>query len=74
VSEFWPVSQLWQWLLSLPPDFAFLLTLPFLVAFAGILGELARRRRHRLPHDDSAAAGGQSAAAQRDRAPARLQR
>jgi hypothetical protein len=55
VSTLWPVSQFWQWLVSLPPDFAFLLTLPFLVGFAGILGELARRRQRRLRQASSRA-------------------
>jgi hypothetical protein len=37
--------ELWEWLLALPPDFAFLLSLPFLVAFTAALAELGRRRR-----------------------------
>jgi hypothetical protein len=37
-------GDLWIWLLSLPPDFAFLLSLPFLVALTGLLADLARRR------------------------------
>ena len=38
---FW---DLWHWLVALPPDFAFLLSLPFVVALTGFLAELARRR------------------------------
>lgn len=38
-------ADLWTWLISLPPDFAFLLSLPFLVALTGLLAELGRRRR-----------------------------
>jgi hypothetical protein len=33
------------WLRSLPPDFAFLLALPFIVAAAGLLGDWVRHRR-----------------------------
>jgi len=36
--------DLWSWLVSLPPDFAFLLSLPFLVALAALLAQLGRRR------------------------------
>ena len=38
------VSELWHWLLTLPPDFAFLLSLPFVVALTSVLAQLARRR------------------------------
>lgn len=38
-------NELWQWLVALPPDYAFLLSLPFLVALTGLLAELAQRRR-----------------------------
>lgn len=38
------VADLWAWLVGLPPDFAFLLSLPFLVALTGLLADLARRR------------------------------
>jgi hypothetical protein len=38
------LSELWVWLLTLPPDFAFLLSLPFLVALTSLLADLARRR------------------------------
>jgi len=31
------MTELHAWFLSLPPDFVFLLALPFLVAFAGLL-------------------------------------
>jgi hypothetical protein len=37
--------QLWDWLKALPADFAFLLSLPFLVALAGVLAELGRGRK-----------------------------
>jgi hypothetical protein len=37
-------EELWTWLVTLPPDFAFLLSLPFLVALTGLLADLARRR------------------------------
>jgi hypothetical protein len=36
--------EFWTWLVTLPPDFAFLLSLPFLVALTGLLAEFARRR------------------------------
>jgi hypothetical protein len=36
--------DLWDWLVRLPPDFAFLLSLPFLVALTGLLADMARRR------------------------------
>ena len=32
------------WFASLPPDFAFLLALPFLVGLAGLLGDALRKR------------------------------
>jgi hypothetical protein len=41
-------SELWEWLFTIDAPFAFLLTLPFLVAAAGLLGEAVRgldRRR-----------------------------
>ena len=38
------VLDLWNWLITLPPDFAFLLSLPFLVALTGVLAGIARRR------------------------------
>ena len=38
---FW---DFWDWLVALPPDFAFLLSLPFLVALTAFLADLARRR------------------------------
>jgi hypothetical protein len=37
------VFELWDWLVALPPDFAFLLSMPFLVALTGLLADLARR-------------------------------
>jgi hypothetical protein len=43
-------TEFWQWLVALPPDFAFLLSIPFLVGLTGLLAELGRRRkqdRHR---------------------------
>ena len=33
------------WFGALPPDFAFLLALPFLVGLAGLISEEIRRRR-----------------------------
>ena len=39
------VTGMWDWLVSLPPDFAFLLSLPFLVVLTGFLAELGRKRR-----------------------------
>jgi hypothetical protein len=41
--------ELWDWLVALPPDFAFLLSLPFLVALTGLLADLARRPRRTRP-------------------------
>ncbi|MDP1692486.1 MAG: hypothetical protein Q8L49_11155 [Burkholderiaceae bacterium] len=41
-------QELWNWLLALEPDFAFLLSLPFLVAAAGLLRYwFDHRRLHR---------------------------
>jgi hypothetical protein len=37
-----------QWLTALDRPFAFLLTLPFIVALAGFAAELIRQRRARL--------------------------
>ena len=37
-------DQTLQWGLSLDPSFAFLLALPFLVGFAGLLAEYLRQR------------------------------
>lgn len=39
--------ELTEWLGSLEPDFAFLLALPFMVAFAGAAGEYVRGRFNR---------------------------
>ena len=39
------MRELWHWLLMLPPDFAFLLSLPFLVAVTAMLARLARSPR-----------------------------
>lgn len=41
------VSGTWAWLVGLPPDFAFLLSLPFLVALTAFLAELGRERRRK---------------------------
>jgi hypothetical protein len=41
----WPIErlrELWEWLLALSPDFAFLLSMPLLVALTGLLGLMAR--------------------------------
>lgn len=35
------------WFASLPPDFAFLLALPFLVGLAGVVGDAVRKCRDR---------------------------
>jgi hypothetical protein len=43
------VGELVQWLKELDRPFAFLLALPFMVALAGLVAELVRRRRVRLP-------------------------
>ena len=39
------VTDLIDWLASLPADFAFLLALPFLVAAAGLLADRGSRRK-----------------------------
>ena len=39
------MRELWHWLVTLPPDFAFLLSLPFLVALTAMLARLARSSR-----------------------------
>ena len=39
------VVDLWEWLVALPPDFAFLLSLPFLVGLTGLLADLGRRHK-----------------------------
>ena len=41
------IEEFVQWLLSLDANFAFLLALPFVVGFAGLLSEHLRRRRAR---------------------------
>lgn len=38
-------NELWSWLVSLPPDHAFLLSIPFLVGLTGLLATMARSRR-----------------------------
>jgi hypothetical protein len=40
-------SEFRQWLIELPPDFAFLLSIPFLVALAALLSRMARFPRRR---------------------------
>ena len=40
-----PLEETIQWFMSLEPGFAFLLALPFLVAFAGFCSEYLRKRR-----------------------------
>jgi hypothetical protein len=46
ISEFErTIEETIQWFISLEPSFAFLLALPFLVGFAGFLGEYLRQRR-----------------------------
>jgi hypothetical protein len=39
------IQELWDWLTTLPADFAFLLSLPFAVALAGLLAELGKGKR-----------------------------
>lgn len=39
------IEEVWAWLIALPPDFAFLLSLPLLVGLAGLLTELGRSGR-----------------------------
>jgi hypothetical protein len=41
------IRELIQWLFALDLPFAFLLALPFLVAFAGLLAECVRQHRAR---------------------------
>jgi hypothetical protein len=36
------MERAWSWLVHLPPDFAFLLSVPFLVALTGLLAELGK--------------------------------
>ena len=43
------LRELWEWLLALPPDFAFLLSLPLLVVLAAALSTLADSDRRRPP-------------------------
>lgn len=47
-------SELFEWLGSIPPDFAFLLSLPFLVAAAGLLADRIRSHRSRDSPGESA--------------------
>jgi len=42
-------AEFLDWLLALPPDFAFLLSLPFAVGAAGLLADRARRRAKAAP-------------------------
>jgi hypothetical protein len=42
------LDELISWLSTLEPSFAFLLSLPFLVAGAGFLAEYCRVLRHRI--------------------------
>ena len=41
--------SLWHWLVALPPDFAFLLSLPFLVALTAVLASLAQAPKKKPP-------------------------
>ncbi len=45
--------ELVEWILGLDRQFAFLLSLPFLVAFAGLLSEAVRQRRSRRDNRDA---------------------
>lgn len=57
------LRELLEWLDSIPPDFAFLLSLPFLVAAAGLLADQARGRLSRkLPGKEAPEAFGHAAA------------
>lgn len=49
-------AEFLDWLLAVPPDFAFLLALPFAVGAAGLLADRARRRAKATPSARSAAA------------------
>ena len=49
-------AELVDWILSLDRQFAFLLSLPFLVAFAGLLSEAVRQRSSRRDTPDAARA------------------
>ena len=47
----WPIHRLREdWLVALPPDFAFLLSLPLLVALTGALRLLAQPSTHGPRH------------------------
>jgi hypothetical protein len=41
------IQELIHWFLALDPPFAFLVALPFLVGFAGLVAECLRQRRAR---------------------------
>ena len=41
------VQELWDWLIALPPDFAFLLSLPFVLVLVAFLAELGRKKKGR---------------------------
>lgn len=54
------IGELIHWILSLDSQFAFLLTLPFIVGFTGLVSEYLRSRRtgatsngHRINHSSS---------------------
>ena len=44
------IEEFGQWLMGLDRSFAFLLALPFMVALAGLVAELVRQRRMKLPN------------------------
>lgn len=43
------IDELIQWFADLDRPFAFLLALPFMAALAGLVAELVRQRRAKLP-------------------------
>lgn len=52
------IEELYEWLISLPPDFAFLLALPFVIAAVAVAWDAIRRpkeRRERKPKHNQAA-------------------
>jgi len=51
------MDEIWGWLQSLDPIFAFLVVLPFLVVAAAFLGDFIRRQLHRNRHRQQHATG-----------------
>ena len=46
-----PVTEFLEWLATLPADFVFLLSIPFLVAAAGLLADRSARAADRRRHE-----------------------